>query len=115
VTFRLRYEATEPVPNPVFTLSVNTLEGLQVTGPTTREAGAVVDEVKGTGTVDLKVDRMLLLPGTYTVSASCTDETISHPYDHWHKALHFDVKTGTPHETFGGIVSFDGHWSIDGR
>jgi ABC-type polysaccharide/polyol phosphate transport system ATPase subunit len=112
VTFRLSYEALEPVANPVFTLGVYTLEGLQVTGPTTREGGPMVDEVHGTGTVDLKVEHLLLLPGSYTVSASCTDETVSHPYDYWHKARHFDVKTGTPHETFGGIISFDGRWKI---
>ena len=112
VTFRLHYAAAEPVPNPVFTLGVYTLEGLQLTGPTTREAGVVVDHVHGEGIVDLAVDRLLLLPGSYTVSAACTDETVSHPFDYWHKALHFDVKPGTPHETFGGIVSFDGRWSI---
>jgi ABC-type polysaccharide/polyol phosphate transport system ATPase subunit len=113
VTFRLRYDAREPVPHPVFGLAVFTLEGVQITGPNTREAGVGVDYVEGPGTVDLHVPRLLLLPGAYVVSAACTDETISHTFDHRHRAFHFDVKPGTPHETFGGVVSFDGTWRID--
>jgi ABC-type polysaccharide/polyol phosphate transport system ATPase subunit len=113
VTFRLHYDARKPVPHPVFGLAVFTLEGIQVTGPNTREAGVGVDHIEGRGTVDLQVPRLLLLPGAYVVSAACTDETISHTFDHRHRALHFDVKPGTPHETFGGLVSFDGRWTID--
>jgi ABC-2 type transport system ATP-binding protein len=114
VTFRLRYETNQAVPHPVFGLAVYSLEGIQITGPNTREAGVGVDFVEGSGTVDLHVPRLLLLPGTYVVSAACTDETISTTFDHRHRAVHFDVKPGTPHETFGGVISFDGHWTIAG-
>jgi energy-coupling factor transporter ATP-binding protein EcfA2 len=113
VTFRLRYEAAKPIPHPVFGLAVFSLEGIQITGPNTREAGVGVDYIEGSGSVDLHVPRLLLLAGAYVVSAACTDETISHTFDHRHRALHFDVKPGTPHETFGGVVSFDGRWRID--
>jgi ABC-type polysaccharide/polyol phosphate transport system ATPase subunit len=113
VTFRLRIEAERAVPLPVFGLAVFTLEGVQVTGPNTREAGTWVEKVEGSGVVDLRVDRLLLLPGSYVVSAAATDETVSHTFDHRHKALHFDVKPGTPHETYGGVMSFDGRWRID--
>lgn len=115
VTFRLHYEATEPVPRPVFGLGIYTGEGVQVTGPNTREAEMWVDQIHGQGVVDLRVDPLLLLPGNYVVSAACTDETISHTFDHRHRAYHFDVKPGTPHETFGGVVSFNGRWAIDGH
>lgn len=110
VTFRLHYEAARSVERPVFGLGVFTLEGVQVSGPNTREAGVWVEQVDGTGVVELHIDRLLLLPGSYVVSAAATDETISHTFDHRHKALHFDVKPGTPHETYGGVVSFDGRW-----
>jgi ABC-2 type transport system ATP-binding protein len=113
VTFRFHYDAAKPIPRPVFGVSVYTLEGIQVTGPNTREAGVTVDDVEGAGHVDLRVDRLLLLPGAYTISVACTDETVSHTFDHRHKAYHFDVKPGTPHETFGGLVSFDGRWAIE--
>ena len=110
VTFRLHYEAARSVERPVFGLGVFTLEGVQVSGPNTREAGVWVEHVDGAGVVELHIDRLLLLPGSYVVSAAATDETISHTFDHRHKALHFDVKPGTPHETYGGVISFDGRW-----
>jgi ABC-type polysaccharide/polyol phosphate transport system ATPase subunit len=110
VTFRLHYEAARSVERPVFGLGVFTLEGVQVSGPNTREAGVWVEQVDGAGVVELHIDRLLLLPGSYVVSAAATDETISHTFDHRHKALHFDVKPGTPHETYGGVISFDGRW-----
>jgi ABC-type polysaccharide/polyol phosphate transport system ATPase subunit len=114
VTFRLHYDAAKAIPHPVFGIAVFSLEGIQITGPNTREAGVGVDYIEGPGTVDLHVPRLLLLPGAYVVSAACTDETISHTFDHRHRALHFDVKPGTPHETFGGVISFDGRWTIAG-
>jgi ABC-type polysaccharide/polyol phosphate transport system ATPase subunit len=110
VTFRLHYEAARAVERPVFGLGVFTLEGVQVSGPNTREAGVWVEQVDGPGVIELHIDRLLLLPGSYVVSAAATDETISHTFDHRHKALHFDVKPGTPHETYGGVISFDGRW-----
>src|SRR5690606_36106434 len=84
VTFRLNYDASEPVEHPVFGLGVYTLGGVQVTGPNTREAGVVAERIEGTGAVDLHVDPMLLLPGSYVVSATCTDDTLGHTYDSRH-------------------------------
>ena len=113
VTFRLHFDAPKAIPRPVFGVGVYTLEGIQVTGPNTREAGVAVDYIEGPGSVDLHVDRLLLLPGSYSVSIAATDETVSNTFDHRHRAFFFDVKPGTPHETFGGVMSFDGRWSFD--
>jgi ABC-2 type transport system ATP-binding protein len=113
VTFRLHYEAAQPTPKPVFSFSVYTLDGALVTGPNTKEAAVTVDEVSGSGVVDLTVPRLLLLLGSYDVSAECTNASVTHSYDRRDRALRFDVKPGTPHETFGGIVSLDGRFSID--
>jgi energy-coupling factor transporter ATP-binding protein EcfA2 len=113
VTFRLHFDAAKPVPRPVFGIGVYTLEGIQVTGPNTREAGVGIDYAEGPGSVDLHVERLLLLPGSYSVSIASTDESVSHTFDHRHRAFFFDVKPGMPHETYGGVMSFDGRWSFD--
>lgn len=113
VTFRLHYEASEPVRNPVFSFSISTPDGVLVTGPNTKDAKVWVDKVQGEGTVDLHVDRLLLLLGNYDVSAECTNESVTHSYDRLSRGLRFDVRPGTPHETFGGLMSLGGHWSID--
>jgi ABC-type polysaccharide/polyol phosphate transport system ATPase subunit len=113
VTFRMHYEATEPVRNPVFSFAISTPDGMLVSGPNTKEAQVSVEKVEGEGTVDLRVDRLLLLLGNYDVTVECTNDSVTHSYDRRAKALRFDVKPGTPHETFGGVVSLGGTFSID--
>jgi ABC-type polysaccharide/polyol phosphate transport system ATPase subunit len=111
LTIRVHYQADEPIDRPVFGLAMYNLEGLLVTGPNTREAGLVPDRIEGVGTVDLTIDRLMLLPGTYDISASLYDYAIVHPYDFRQRAVRFDVDAGMPHETFGGVMSLGGRWS----
>jgi ABC-2 type transport system ATP-binding protein len=112
VTFRLHYECAEPVPKPVFSFSVYTPGGVLVTGPNTLEAKVSVDKIEGEGVVDMQVPRLLLLLGDYDLSAECVNDTVTHSYDRRHRDLRFQVRPGTPHETYGGLVSLDGRWSI---
>jgi ABC-2 type transport system ATP-binding protein len=114
VTFRVHYEASEPVHDPVFSFSVHTPDGVLVTGPNTKEAEVSIDKVDGSGVVDLVVPRLLLLLGNYDLSAECTNNTVSHSFDRLQRTFRFDVKPGSPHETYGGLTSLDGGWSIVG-
>jgi ABC-2 type transport system ATP-binding protein len=107
--FRLHYVTSEPIERPVFSMGVYTLEGIHVSEPNTRDAGLVPDKVEGGGHVDLHVDRLLLVPGTYDISASLTDHTGGHPYDVRHRAFRFEVMPGIPLER-RGVVSFGGNW-----
>lgn len=112
VTFRLHYNAVQPIQKPVFGVALYTIEGIQVTGPNTREAEMIPDLISGNGTVDLRVDRLLLLHGTYDLTVSLLDFTCSHAYDVRHRTLRFDVQHGNPHEE-QGIVSLGGTWLED--
>jgi len=110
VTFRVHYQAHERVERPVFGLAFYNLEGVLVSGPNTREAEVVPDFIEGEGIVELTVDAMMLLPGTYDISASLYDYAIVHPFDFRQRAVRFDVDPGSPHETFGGVMSLNGRW-----
>jgi ABC-2 type transport system ATP-binding protein len=112
VRFRLHYEAHERIERPVFGLALHTVSGVHVTGPNTREAGVEPEAIDGTGWVDLVVDPLLLLPGTYDLSAAITDRAGLHTFDYRHQAVRFDVEPGVPHETFGGVVSLNGRWQV---
>src|SRR5262245_21382115 len=112
MTIRMAYEADGEVEGPVFGVAIHTLEGIHITGPNTREAGVEIDSIEGKGHVDFHIERLMLLPGAYDVSVTCTDRTISHVYDMRLKALRFDVKPGTPHETYGVFVSMDPRWTV---
>jgi ABC-type polysaccharide/polyol phosphate transport system ATPase subunit len=109
VTFRLHYSTRRPIEEPVFGLALHHIDGVYLCGPNTRDAGLVPDRVDGSGVVDLRVDRMLLLPGTYDVGATLCDPTLSHVYDQRHRAFRFDVEHGEPREEFG-LVSLGGVW-----
>jgi ABC-type polysaccharide/polyol phosphate transport system ATPase subunit len=109
VTFRLHYSVDQPLDKPVFGLAVYTLEGVHVTGPNTRDAGVLPDQLEGTGFVDLVVDRLPLLRGVYDVSVALSDHALMHVYDSRHLAFRFDVELGEAAEEFG-VVSMGGRW-----
>ena len=96
VTIRLHYDARETVDQPVFGVAVHTLEGILVTGPNTRQAGVDFGQLKGTGHVDLTVDRFLLLPGAYDITVSAYDHHVIHPFDFRQNVLRVDVDPASP-------------------
>jgi ABC-2 type transport system ATP-binding protein len=110
VTFRLRYAADRPLAKPVFGLAIETLEGTWLWAHHTRDAGFVPDEIAGEGTLELRVPRLMLQPGTYDVSASIVDYTTTHVYDYVRRRLRFDVEHGEPRES-GGYVALGGQWA----
>jgi ABC-2 type transport system ATP-binding protein len=109
LTLRLHYAMSEPIPQPVFGVAIQTLEGFTVTGPNTRQAGAVPDQLSGTGHVDLRVDRLMLAPGTYDLSVSLYDYSCSHAFDFRYRTLRFDVQRGDPAEEHG-VMALGGEW-----
>jgi ABC-type polysaccharide/polyol phosphate transport system ATPase subunit len=114
VIFRLHWQTTEPVDDPVFGLAIHSIEGLLVSAPNSREAGLAMGRLQGRGTLDITVERLMLLPGTYDLTTSLYDHAIVHPYDFRQKVLRFQVDPGTPHESFGGVMSLDGQWQPGG-
>lgn len=110
VTLRIHYNAHERIEKPTFGIAMFNLDGLLVTLPSTRDAHFVIDAVEGRGTLDHRVDRLMLLPGTYDLSVSVYDHQIVHPYDYRMHYLRFDVDPGVPNETRGGVFSMGGNW-----
>jgi ABC-2 type transport system ATP-binding protein len=109
-TFRFHWETSKAVNKPVFALDVHSVNGVHVSGTNTRDAGLVADRLEGSGHVDLHVERLLLVPGTYDLSAVALDWTCSHVYDERHRAFRFDVERGEPQDT-AGVTSLGGVWS----
>jgi len=112
-TFRFHYRAAERVQRPVFVAAVHTLEGLTLSNPNTRDADIVPAHLEGTGYVDLQVDVLPLLAGTYDLSAAVTDDAGLHVFDHRHRAHRFEVEPGSPRESGMGLITMRGRWSLD--
>jgi ABC-type polysaccharide/polyol phosphate transport system ATPase subunit len=109
VTFRLHYQADEPVERPVFGLALENLEGVYVWAHNSRDGDLVPDKIDGRGHVDLAVPRLMLQEGTFDLLASIVDYTITRTYDFLRHCYRFTVVAGTPRES-GGIVALGGDW-----
>jgi len=108
-TIRLTYDAHERIDKPVFGLAIETLEGVYVWASNTRDADYVPDCIESNGTVEFHIPRLMLLPGTFDISASIVDYSTTHVYDFRRHCYRFDVDHGTPRES-GGLVSLGGEW-----
>ncbi len=109
---RLRYQASEPITEPVFGIAIHTLDGQHVTGPNTRDVELSTGVVQGEGYLDLTIPRLLLTPGTYELTVAVYDQSLLHAYDHREKLVRFDIIPGEPRDQFG-VVSFGGTWTLN--
>jgi ABC-type polysaccharide/polyol phosphate transport system ATPase subunit len=112
ITVRCHFHAVQSIERPVFFVGLHTIDGTHITAPTSRDVGLIPDVIHGDGVVDMHVERLDLLPGSYDLSAAVSDETSMHVYDQRHRAVRFDVQPGTPREPFGGILTLRGRWEI---
>ena len=111
VRIRMHYRADKPVPKPVIGIAIEALGGPTVTAPCTRDVGMIPEALSGEGTIEVHLDAVSLLPGTYDLHTSITDFNRSHVYDNLHLAFRFDVMSGKPYES-GGIVTVRPQWTI---
>ena len=92
-------------------IAIEALGGPTVTAPCTRDVGMIPEALSGEGTIDVELDAVSFLPGTYDLHTSITDFNRSHIYDNLHLAFRFDVMSGKPYES-GGIVTVRPQWTI---
>jgi ABC-2 type transport system ATP-binding protein len=109
ITFRMHFDATEPIDKPVFGLALETLQGVYAWAHHSRDGQYVPDRIESTGTVDLTIPRLHLQEGTYDLHGSIVDYTATHTFDFVRNSFRFDVIPSTPRES-GGIASLDGTW-----
>ncbi len=108
---RIHYEMEQPIEKPVFALSVRTLNGWEVSGPTSRDVDCVPDKLEGKGYVDIDFDTLRLLPGTYDLTVSLYDYGLVHAYDVRKEVMRFDVGRGPLRERVG-VFALDGRWKV---
>jgi ABC-type polysaccharide/polyol phosphate transport system ATPase subunit len=111
VLVRLHYTSTVRLEQPVFALEVHHSSGVQVSAPNTWEARQVPDVLPEAGVVELRIDRLMLVPGVYHLSASVGDPYGRAIQDYRHHALRFSVMHGTPRESTG-LMSLGGVWTL---
>ncbi|HEX7095982.1 MAG TPA: Wzt carbohydrate-binding domain-containing protein, partial [Acidimicrobiales bacterium] len=110
--FRLHWSTERPIVKPVFRFEFHAPNGTVISAANTRYHERTPDLIEGSGFVDLKVPKMLLVSGVYDLSATIFDYDMLHPYDVRHRFLRFEVARGLPPDV-DGYVSLDGRWEGD--
>ena len=111
VTIRLYFVAEQSVVEPVFGIAISRVDGINLTSPDTLDAGIVPPTVSGEGYIDIHLPAMSILEGTYDLSIGVGDTGELITYDHWEKALRFDVERGEPFER-RGLVTLHPRWEF---
>ena len=109
-TLRLDYLAHRPLRDVVVGFRIDTVHGQLVWGTSTRLARQTVHLAEGTGAVELAIDSLPLLEGTYDLSVSITDQPEVHEYDHWERRVRFEVRQF--HTNDAGLFHMPVTWRV---
>ncbi len=110
VTFRLSFKASERIEEPVFGLSLKTVDGVRFWAHNSKFSSFEPPYIDGCGIAELSVPRLMLQPGTFDLMVSALDHTAFHVFDFRRDSMRFDVLSGEPTES-GGIMALGGTWS----
>jgi ABC-2 type transport system ATP-binding protein len=113
VTLRFDYSLPTPYADPTITVSVHSLDGLEVSRPTASLTAVHGGVVPIDGTVDLRIDHLLLLPGTYDIVASVGERGTPVRAPDRARALRV-VVARRDHTEEHGVVSLGGKWDFAG-
>lgn len=109
LTFRLHWVAREPVRDPVFAVSIRHENGTVVTSASTANAPIDLGTCSGSGWIDLVMDDMPLVAGSYEVFTSILDESSQHAFYHQDGGLHLPVRPGRA-PVIPGLVDLRPRW-----
>lgn len=110
VSIRISYDARQRIDRPVFGLAIESHDGVYLWANNTRDLGHEIEAIEGTGTVECRIPRLALQPGTFQVMASIVDQSTTHVFDYVREGARLSVDFGTPVES-GGYLALDGRWS----
>jgi len=110
ITFRVHYDAHEPVDQPKFGVEFQTEAGVTVCERTTDD-DVLTGTVTGPGHIDCTIDALPFNQGVFLVSVGITDQRQMHTYDHLYQAYELRVRQGAGPEEGRGLVRFRGRWS----
>jgi ABC-2 type transport system ATP-binding protein len=112
VSVRLEISSSRPIADASVGLVIHSLAGLEVAGTSTHGRGVSLPVIDGPCVVELSIDRLPLLPGTFEVGVSLTDSHGLHTFDSRPRLLRFDVAAGETYERAPGLVVLEGSWSV---
>lgn len=89
---RLHVASHQPIADPNLGIRIDTMHGITMYGTNTRRSRHTIAMLDGAATVDFRIDSLMLLEGTYDLSATIADHTEVHAFDHWERRIRFEVR-----------------------
>lgn len=105
----IHYISHSYVENIVIGLAIHHQNGVHITGPNTKFAGHVIEDVPKEGVVRYHIASLSLLEGAYRLSVSVIDKSLSVMYDYHDQIYPFRVSRGESREVYG-VVTLRGEW-----
>ena len=112
VEIEMAWEASEPIDNPQFGLSIfRQNDNVQLNSPNTFSAGHRFGIVEGCGEISYRINDLPLLPGAYYISVSIHDKQGVHLFDFIDQCLKFEVTFTDRPENYG-FLSLSAGWEF---
>ena len=89
--FRILYSCPIPIKDAVFGIRITHLHGTVMWGSNTKRRGIVIPTLLGDGYIDLEIESIPFLEGTYDLTIAMSDTSEIHEYDHWERRIRFNV------------------------
>lgn len=109
---RLHYRAAARVERPVFGLSINHQNGMNLFGPNTKFEALDIPYVEGEGVVSYRIPDLPLLEGLYTLSVAVVNYEDTAIFD-YHDRLYPLRVVYSPVQAGYGMVRLQGSWHLD--
>jgi lipopolysaccharide transport system ATP-binding protein len=108
----VHYQCNTDVDEIVIGLAFYHQNGAHISGPNTKFAGHVIDDVAERGVLRYHIPSLPLLEGAYELSVSIVGETMMEIYDYHDRLYPFRVYRGESREIYG-LVTFGGEWASE--
>ncbi|MGI9577085.1 MAG: ABC transporter ATP-binding protein [Microthrixaceae bacterium] len=111
LTIRLHYQASEPVEDALFGLTLYHENGTLITGTSTHLAGLSTGPISGPGHLDYELGALSLTPGRYQVGIAVQDRHAQTHFDLVERYASFSVRLGSG-VAARGLVDLQGSWAM---
>lgn len=109
LSIQVEYRAPQPIPSPIFGITISTEDGSVCVNVSTETAGIIPPKIGEAGRVTLSIERLDLNGGAYFVDVGVYEHQWAYAYDyHWHV---YPLKISSSQGSTG-VLNPPHHWEL---
>jgi ABC-type polysaccharide/polyol phosphate transport system ATPase subunit len=101
---------TNDIYDAVCGVRITHLHGFNVWGSNTKRRGEKLPTLRGQNSIEITIDELPILEGTYDLTVAVSDMSETHAYDHWEKKIRFEVRQFNTFDE--GILNISPTWKF---